>query len=170
MSTYVNRFDKGGECSLHGHATEKTFKDILVAEGFPVREATMAEQMSHCDFIVDKNNKLIRYEVKARKRISRSDTEYQDDLVWIEIQNVRGDLGWLYGVADYVVFERAKDFVVVDRQKLADFVALTCNLRKQAFRPTEALYCRYTRRGRKDLLTLIKNEDIEKLAERIIVK
>jgi len=168
--SYVNKFDTTGECAVQGQNAEKSFKDILALDGYPVREATFKEQMTHVDFIVNQNNTNIRYEVKARKKISRQDDNCQDELVWIEIQNVRGDLGWLFGAADYIVFERDKDFLVVEREKLADFVKTNCNLRKQVYRGADALYSRYQRKGRKDCLTLIKNSDVESLAKRIIVK
>jgi Holliday junction resolvase len=167
---YVNKFDKNGTCSLQGINAEKTFKDILLSEGFSVREATLKEQMTHVDFIVTFNNQVTRYEVKSRKKINRNDNKFQDELIWIEIQNVRGDLGWLYGSADYIVFEREKDFVVVDREKLADFIALKCNLRKTARSASEALYIKYQRWGRNDCLTLIQNSDIESLAKKIYLK
>lgn len=168
--SYVNQFDKAGECAAQGANAEKTFKDILIAEGGEVKEATFAEQMTHVDFIVNKNNAIFRYDVKARKRVSRNDSGYQDDLIWIEIQSVSGELGWLFGVADFIVFERALDFVVVERKKLENFVKVNCNFRKIAFTAKEALYCKYQRRGRKDCLTLIKGFDIEAIAKKIIKK
>lgn len=168
--TYVNKFDFNKQCAIQGTQAEKSFRDILVSQGFEVRDADGVEQRNHVDLISTENNKKIRYDVKARKKIGRSDGEYQDELVWIEIQNVRGDLGWLFGAADYIVFERDKDFAVVERQKLADFVQRTCNLRKIARNSSEALYCRYQRQGRKDCLTLIRNEDLEKLTKKNYLK
>jgi hypothetical protein len=167
---YVNKFDKGGNCSVQGSNAEKSFKDILISEGMSVRDASIQEQISHVDFIVTFNNQITRYEVKSRKKINRNDNDSQDELVWIEIQNVRGDLGWLYGASDYIVFEREKDFIVVDREKLADFITLKCNLRKIARRASEALYIKYQRWGRNDCLTLIQNSDIESLAKKIYLK
>jgi hypothetical protein len=171
LQQYVNNRDVNGICSAHGHKTEDVFHELLKAEGFPVRRATRKEDMfEHFDFEVNKNNKLIKYEVKARKRVSRSDDNYQDELIWCEILNVLGENGWVFACADYIAFEREKDFVIVEREKLADFIKLKCNLRKQAYRAEDALYCRYQRRGRKDCLTLIKGSDIEGLAERFIKK
>jgi hypothetical protein len=167
---YVNKFDRTKECSIQGNKAEASFKDLLINEGLHVREADMVEQRNHVDLIVNENNRKVRYEIKSRKKINRSDDQYQDSLIWIEIQNVRGDLGWLFGASDYIVFERNKDFVVVDREKLADFVTRTCNLRKVARHADEALYSRYQRFGRKDCLTLIRNEDIEKLAKKVYLK
>lgn len=167
---YVNKFDTNKQCAIQGQKAEISFKDILIKEGFEVRDAPIEEQRNHVDLIVKDNNRNVRYEIKARKKINRADDSFQDELVWIEIQNVRGDMGWLFGASDFIVFERNKDFVVVDREKLADFVTRTCNLRKNAQYADEALYARYQRRGRKDCLTLIRNEDIEALAKKVYLK
>jgi hypothetical protein len=167
---YVNKFDTNKACAIQGDKAENSFKNLLISEGLQVRDADTVEQRNHVDLIANENNQNVRYEIKSRKKISRSDDDYQDSLVWIEIQNVRGDLGWLFGASDYIVFERNKDFVVVDREKLADFVTRTCNLRKVARNAGEALYARYQRFGRKDCLTLIRNEDIEKLAKKVYLK
>jgi dipeptidyl aminopeptidase/acylaminoacyl peptidase len=170
MPAYVNPLDKNQECALHGERAEKSFKEILINEGFTVKDATVPEQKTHVDFIATKNNQITRYDVKARKRVNRQDDKYQDDLIWIEIQNIWGGLGWLFGASDYIVFEREKDFVVVDRQKLADFVTVHCNLRKNARYADEALYARYQRFGRKDCLTMIRGEDVQGLAKTIYSK
>ena len=167
---YVNKFDFNKQCAIQGTQAESGFREILVNQGFKVRDADGVEQRNHVDLISTENNKNVRYDVKARKKLGRGDNQYQDELVWIEIQNVRGDLGWLFGAADFIVFERDKDFIVVDREKLADFVQRTCNLRKIARYSDEALYCRYQRQGRKDCLTLIRNEDLEKIAKKIYLK
>jgi len=170
MAFYRNQRDVTGECSAHGHAAETVFRELLKAEGYTVTDATMEEQRNHVDFIATRNNSNTRFDVKARKKISRQDNNYQDEFVWVEILNVRGDKGWVFGGADFIAFEREKDFLIVRRDKLADFIQKTCNLRKQAFHPSEALYCRYQRRGRQDCVTLITAEDLVKLTERTILK
>jgi Holliday junction resolvase len=140
---YVNKFDKTKACAVQGQFAEKTFRDILVSEGFVVREADFKEQRSHIDLIATLNNKTLKYDVKARKKVSRQDNNYQDELVWLELINVAGNVGWLLGAADYIVFEREKDFVIVNREKLFEFVKVTCDLNKKAFYPQDALYARY---------------------------
>lgn len=167
---YVNSFDFNGLCSIHGHSTEDTFERLISEEG-EVRKATLEEQRNHIDFIVtDANNKEIKYDVKARKKISRQDGLYQDEFIWVEMKNVRGDNGWLYGDADFIAFERENDFLIVDRISLVEVVKLKCNLKIDVSSPKEALYCHYQRRGRKDSLTLIKGGDILPIAVKIIEK
>jgi hypothetical protein len=172
---------KTGEPVSRGQLAEDTFKKLLVAEGYPVRDANRQEQIqSHIDFIVNQNNKPVNYEVKARKKIRRSDPDVQDDFVWVEIQSVSDrdgnvHLGWIFGAADFIAFERASDFIVVDRLKLLDFVKTNCNLKKIAHQPEDALYKCYERKdfrtgNLRGKMTMVTMKDVESLPHRIIKK
>ena len=167
---FVHRYDKTGECGANGHRAEQVFAELLRKEGFIVRMATFPEQMASIDVIAEKNNQKVTFDVKSRKRVSRNDISVQDEFVWLEIKNTAGNLGSLFGTADRMSFEMEDSFVIVDRNKLIDFVKKKCNLRKIARTASEALYSNYSRAGRKDSLTLIKKEDVIKLAKRILQK
>lgn len=169
-NTYINKFDRNGSCAIQGEKSENGYKNILISRGFIVRDATLAEQLKHIDLFVNYNGVEVGFEIKARKKINRSDSSFQDSLVWIEIKNVNGDDGWLFGQANYIVFEREKDFIVIDREKLVSFVMSTCDFTKTVCSAKEALYCNYQRKGRRDSITLIKNIDIESLAKKIVKK
>jgi hypothetical protein len=170
MAHFTHKYDKSGVCGLNGFNAEQTFASLLQKEGFKVTMASFPEQMRNIDVIAEKNNQKVTFDVKSRKRISRNDTEVQDEFVWLEIKNTNGGLGSLFGTADRMAFEMEDCFVIVDRNKLIDFVKEKCNLRKIARKANEALYSNYSRAGRKDSLTLIKKEDILKLAKRILSK
>jgi hypothetical protein len=176
---------KKGESVSRGQQVEEIFGNLLKAEGYPVRPANDRENYAdHIDFVVNQNNKRINYEVKARKKINRSDADVQDKYVWIEIRTVSGrdgqaHNGWIFGAADYIAFEREKDFIVVDRLKLLDFVAAKCNLRRKAFKAEDALYKSYERWNwnneteRKEFrgeMTMIEMKDVESLHHRLILK
>jgi hypothetical protein len=164
---YRSSFDKTGECSRMGEKAEVTFGKLLQKKG-KVRMASDREQMRHIDFILtDSEGRHVKYDVKARKRISRSDDEVSDDKVWIEFLNVNGDLGWLYGQSDYIVFERNKDFLIINRIRLKDFAEDQCDLAQLVTSPQDALYFGYRRVGRKDLVSMVKMDDLAKLAEEI---
>ena len=167
---YVNKFDHNKECALQGQKAERSFKDILISEGHSVREATRDEQMKHVDLVTTKDNKVTKYEIKARKKINRGDDDYQNRLIWVEFINVIGDVGWLYGAADKVSFESEKDFIVVDRLKLAAMAESKCNPFKRVNSASEALYKGYQRKGRKDIVSLVKESDIREIADRTINK
>lgn len=167
---YRNQLDATGTCSEVGAKAEEVFAEILRKEGYEVRMANFSEQMRHLDIIATKNKKEFTFDVKSRKKVSRSDDSAQDSLVWIEVLSVSGRMGWAFSNVDNIAFEREKDFVVVSQKKLADFVTKNCNLKKIAYTAKDAVYCKYERSGRKDCLTLIKNEDIVKLAKKIFPK
>lgn len=166
---YRNQFDKDGKCSVEGNNAENAFLKILKNKG-KVRVATLGEQRKHIDFILTTKEREITYDVKARKRVSRNDDETADDLIWVEWMNVGGSDGWLNSKCDFIVFEQAKSFIVVDRQKLKEHCEKLCDISTIVKSSSQALYRCYQRFGRKDLISLIKTSDILPIAEEVIKK
>jgi hypothetical protein len=157
---YRNRFDHTGQNQKDSDLAENTFKKIALSKGFLVKDASKRQQLSHIDFFVeDKNKKIYTFDVKARKKISRSDSLTADDLIWVEFKNVAGADGWLYGAADYIAFERESDFLIINRKNLVTLCERIVQ-NKKVSSSKEALYAKYTRDGRKDEISLIKMEDI----------
>ena len=149
-----------------GQEVETSFGDILDRRGIKYREATLDEQYQHFDYVTDRGT----VDVKARKRINRSDNSEQDELVWLEFKNTAGKKGWLTSDVDFIAFERAEDFVLVRRQSLYQMAIDKCNLDDRVSRGSEALYKGYQRSGRRDLLSIVKMEDILNLTVQIINK
>jgi hypothetical protein len=88
---------------------------------------------------------------------------YGDDH-WLEIRNVQGNAGWLYGEADYIAFQREKGFLMVDRVKLRDWV--NENVAKEYVTvKRDALMKVYTRSGRKDMITKVHGYHLIGLAD-----
>ena len=139
-----------------GQSVEDSFKAIMDRKGITYREASRDEQFLHFDY---KAKGTI--DVKARKKINRSDEDEQDDLVWVEFKNTAGNAGWLTSDVDFIAFERKDDFVVVRRHALLELANEKCNRHGQ--RPSDALYKGYQRRGRLDLISIIKMQDILQL-------
>lgn len=157
---YRNRFDHTGQNQKDSDLAEGTFKKIALSKGFLVKEATKRQQLSHIDFFIeDKEKKVYTFDIKARKKISRSDSSTEDSLVWIEFKNVAGADGWLYGSADYIAFERESDFLIINRKNLVTLCERIVQ-NKKVSSSKEALYAKYTREGRRDEISLIKMEDI----------
>ena len=164
--SYINKFDRDGQCSVDGEYAENSFGKLLSLKG-KIRPATKAEQFRHIDFVLDDNGKLIKYDVKAQKRLSRQDDEVNNDLIWVEFLSVTGNPGWLYGEANYIVFERAKDFVIVDRNKLREMCEIKCDLALMVTSSQNALYKGYRRFMRKDLISIVLMTDILPIAHEI---
>ena len=82
------------------------------ASGFNVRKSTKVEDMGHVDYFLTKNGKTFAVDLKSQKR------GVEDGLFLIELLNVRGDLGWLFGKAEFIVFDTPQGFQFVTRSLL----------------------------------------------------
>ena len=145
-----------------GRRAEVCFKGLAERRGYTVIQTSAASNMrEHIDFILARDDEPDKtaVDVKARKKVSRSSNEYDDENVWIEFNNVRGNLGWLYGKADKIAFERAFDFVLVDRESLREYCEATVSpvLVKST---EEAIYKSFQREGRKDIISRVPMKDI----------
>ena len=156
---YVNKYDKHGECSKNGNHAEHSFVEILKYKNCFDRKATQQEQFDHIDYFAKKNGYGISFDVKARKKKARNDSDVDDDLVWVEFKNGSGDKGWLYGKATCIAFERERDFVIVERSLLLNFCKNKVE-NKKVSSSKDAIYKLYTRNGRNDLLSIVKMEDV----------
>ncbi len=156
-----NRFDKKDSLEL-GDNAEELFILMAVKQGWKISASTKDENIEeHWDYLIEKENQNFKVEVKAEKRIQRSDNGSQTNFTWVELRNVRGKIGWLFGKADLIAFEKEKTFFFVKRLELLTLVNQKVNLVAKVKSAKDALYKIYTREGRKDKLTLLPTSDIE---------
>ena len=149
-------------CYEVGQTAEERFAGLL--EGS--RRATTQEDMKeHWDVMSATG---MKFDVKAMKKWKRSDPEPTDRIHFVELRNVNGELGWLYGEADYIAFETRSHWIVVPRKKLVYFIEGITENSEQALKPT--VYKLYQRNGRKDLMTVIPTMDLLAISEVIINK
>ena len=156
MTAYRNYYDKDGKCAEQGTKAEDIFSSLMSTNGFEVTKATLQQQFKGIDFTIKGSFSV---DVKAMKRLQRQG-ELQDEYVWLEIQNGRGNKGWLYKDADFIAFEREEDFVVIKKCYLHELVDNVCNLEDKVLTPSECLYKSYTRIGRDDILTMVQMTDL----------
>ena len=157
LITQRNRYDKTGECIQSGLGAEQIFDQIAESKNLEVKNARRRENIhKHIDKYVTQESKTWSVDIKARKKTSRSDSDAQDEWIWIEFQNVRGNLGWLYGEADNIAFETQDSFVIVDRKSLIDYVENAVDMAKPVRKSYPAKYNTYQRAGRNDLLTMVE--------------
>ena len=150
---------KGSQSWNRGQRVEKEFTKLLKQRDPNYQKANREDQFRHIDY----HTSFGTIDVKAQKRISRSDSEEQDELVWVEFKNVQGRDGWLKSAVDIIAFERADDFLLVKRNYLLGLAKSICDLNKRVYSSKDALYKGYQRQGRKDLISIIKMSDIENL-------
>jgi len=103
--------------------------------------------------------------LKSTKKISRSDTNTQDEWTWIELHSVQqDDTGWLLnGKADLICFERDNCFEFYNRVDLIKRVNQLVDFNTFANSSSNARYILYSRPGRPDIITLIEFDKIKDL-------
>lgn len=139
-----------------GQSTEERFRRCCEAKNIDHQKSEFHEDVNHHFDCILANS--IRVDVKGRKRRKRSDTEMDDDIIYVELMNVKGNRGWLYGKADYFAFERLEGFVMVKKD---DLIPLVERLVKDDFKSYPTLYYMYRRKNRPDeAVTLISYEDL----------
>lgn len=114
-------------------------------------------------------DKDLRFDIKSLKHITRHDEHLNEDFHFVEIKNIRGNPGSIYGKADYIVFEKFKEWVIVDRLKLVEFVESYLVNPKYCFKQP-LLYAIYTRQNRQDEIMLVETNKLEEISTLIIDK
>ena len=160
---YRNKFDRDGSSQTMGNEAEIRFIDYLKSKNVIFREATLQEQYSHVDFIISTKN-TYGVDVKATKRISRHDQSISPEIIWVEFQNEEGYPGWLYGKSKYIVFDKIDEygFYWIPLIQLRKFCEDNCN---KGFTTDvhNAIYKKYQKKGRKDIISQIYFSDLKKL-------
>ena len=157
-----NKYDKKDSLEL-GEKAEICFKNIAIGKGWDVSKASAKNNIDeHWDFLIQNHNVKYRVDVKAMKRISRSDQVIQDKWCWVELHGVRkNDRGWLYdGKSDLIAFEKTSSFIITQRIALIKLVEHLVDFTSNVALSKEAKYKIYSRPGRVDKITLI---EIDKL-------
>lgn len=149
---------------IDGTAAEKKFILDAANNGWEIiRHADSSEDMfSHWDLLVKTPNGLKTVDVKAHKHIYRNGPLLPNWL-WIEWLNVRGDKGWLRGEADYIAFEYFNTWLIYERESLCVLCELLVDFDRIASRASEADYCIYTRKNRKDQTSKVMISDLNNI-------
>ena len=130
LTIQKNKYDKTGECLQTGLGAEQLFDQIAVSKNLEIKNAKRRENIQkHIDKYITDDVGTWSVDIKARKKTRRSDNNAQDDWIWIEFQNVRGNTGWLYGEADCIAFETQDNFVRSDLLTMVELseIKKNCN-------------------------------------------
>lgn len=155
----------GSDSWKYGQETESNFGETLREHYEGVRPATLQEQYKHIDWVCS----IGSIDVKAMKSVQRS-SKVQSDLIWIEFKNNCGDAGWLYGSQDYIAFECQKQYLLVRRGDLQELAENLCNLDDKVDSAKEALYKSYSRKNRRDIISMIRRDDLNEIETKILNK
>lgn len=152
-------FEKGQEAE---ELFMKTARDL----GWEVSKVPdYTDMVEHIDCVITWGDPMnpaypaASYGVDVKARNTAEDGEE----TWIEIRNVNGEGGWLYGKADMIAFDQGDRFLLVERDKLQKFVEEKVD-REYVTLAHQALMKVYTRHNRKDMLTLVKTFHLKGLS------
>ena len=169
------------KCTKDGLKREDIFTKVMERENYEVLDATEKQNIEdHIDKIcINKSGKRFTVDVKKRKDFTKCLKRYPDAINWniLEFTNVSGKKGWLQGKADYIAFEIDDSFVFVPLPRLREFAydtSIISPLRveedKEHYLLTvcEAFHKIHRRKGQHDLITVVHNNELKQLADKII--
>lgn len=126
------------------------------------------DMKKHIDFWWNSPKKgKIGIDVKGMNKAKRSDKTFDDEIHWLELQNVKGGDGWLKGDAEYIAFRTYNDIIFVNREKLLNFALESINGKEVVYDTPSECYVPYKRKkwGRDDLSLKALNTDLRELAD-----
>lgn len=135
--------------------------------GGKCEKSTKNEDMfDHIDFWWDSPRKgRIGIDVKGIKKSNRKDKIVDDSIHWIEIQNVRGNPGWIYGKSEYIAFRTFEKILFVKLVDLQKFAEDKTKGKEIVYSNPKEFYIPYQRYGRQDKVFKCPTSDLEALAE-----
>jgi len=108
-----------------------------------------------------------KIDVKGLKKVRRADSDVNEHFHWVEIKNVHGNSGWLYGEADYFAFELQSFWVIVSKEDLQNRIAKKTI---KTYYDSPTVYGLYQRKGRKDVMTIVPSYDLCSIATAMVEK
>jgi hypothetical protein len=153
-----------------GDTVEKYFEKICEKNNIKTVEATKYQNIyEHIDYFMTIEDKIYSVDVKDERKKHRYDSDTAEKVIWLEIKNVNGNVGWLYGKADLIAFKHIDDFILVKR---VDLIILLEEKRLKwddgRYKKGRDFYYTHTRDGRKDELVMFHVNDILLLKHKIL--
>lgn len=154
--TYISKNQNSDRMKISksiGGDAESIFKSLMESKGCYVRDSSYNDNVhNHIDYYVYYKDKTFTFDVKRK----------HPDSVWIELSNVNGDKGSLYGLQTHVAlyYPSINIIATVKRKDLEQFVIdnvidefyIASNGRQVPY------HYKYTRDGNKDVLMKTKRE------------
>ncbi len=150
------------QCFFDGKKAEEKFSELAESKGYEVTSASKTDDMrKHVDVWIKKDGgEKIGVDVKSKKKVSRNDGENSGETIWLELVNVTGNVGWVFGDSNLVSFETEDGFLLVNRRSLADFALQWIDFDDVVSQSKDSLYKSYTRSGRKDVISRVNVSDL----------
>jgi hypothetical protein len=156
-------------CFNYGKKAEYRFTEsYLTYVKYPTKEQDMFEHWDVEGVCIQISDKHYKFDVKSTERLKYSTPDKIMEDVWIEAKNVRGNDGWIKGIADYIVFEREKSWFIVNRIQLLNLTRK--KVKENNCKKGKGRYLLHTRVGRKDLVTQIPFTDMKTIEHYQLLK
>jgi len=136
-----------------GTEGQQRFYDSCRELGKDVKKASKADDIAnHTDFIVDGQS----YDVKGLKKSQKEGN------VLLEIKNVQGRMGWCNHELkpEWIAFDFGAFFLCARNTHLRELAENKCDWTDEVSSIENALYKGYTRKNRKDLMTVVTLYDV----------
>jgi hypothetical protein len=140
----------------------KKFKETAFSKNYKLKKPSASQKAQHIDFIMfgqSKNKTTVSVSLDVKCKTDSNSDKWQ----WIELKNAKGKPGWLYQESDFIVFERKRDFLLVNRKNLVSWLNLTHKVRYDlptVSKPWQAKYRLYTRPEKREVITQIQSRDL----------
>jgi hypothetical protein len=136
-----------------GASGERRFYDSCKAAGMNIKKTGKKSDIAHVDFIVKDK---VTFDVKGLK------DSHKNGNILLELKNVQGKKGWCndQNTPEWIAFDFGIFFVCAKNTHLYELTKKICNLRSKVSKAKDCLYKGYTRKDRKDLMTMVKLSDV----------
>ncbi len=136
----------------------ENFLNLARSKNLLVKTPTQAQFKKYINFIlIGKDLSGGHKETKISLKPLKNSKKSQEKWVWIEIKNSKGEPGWLYGDADFIVFELVNEYLFVVRKNLLNLINSNVDFNSPIVQNLwEAKYKLYQRQGKFDQITQIK--------------
>lgn len=137
--------------SFHlGSEGQRKYYESCKKAKFDIRKTSKQDDINHVDFVV--NDKTV--DVKGLK------VSHRQGNILLEIKNVQGYDGWCSEKGpEWIAFDFGAFFLNVKNSDLIKAYKKLCDLDSPAKNANDCLYKGYTRKDRKDLMTMITLRD-----------
>lgn len=144
-----------------GASAENAFLHICKKNGILTRPATKTENcVHHFDIVLLRDGVGYKVDIKSMKSPKRG-MPPDPNLIYLELRNVNGDDGWLYGCANYIAFQQDQHcFWMVPRNELVLMVdKMLENKCCKTVSVSGIPRSLYSRKNRQDLLMILSRQD-----------
>lgn len=144
-------------------------KNVELFKGVERKFAKAVETMGKVNFSTKEQDIYEHWDVSITMQIDvKAIKKNNENIHYVELKNVLGNPGWLYGEAHYFSFETEDYWILVDKMRLQHFIKEKCAAKEWSEIPS--FYKLTQRRERQDIITLVKTMDLMFICDKIIKK